>query len=92
MKKKCLYCDNIFFKPQNESLMAWKIRHKYCSRKCADKAKIGREHKVEHKEKISMSLKKSYKKGMKVGFRKGHIPWNKDTKGTMVAWNKGIPR
>src|SRR5574343_1034368 len=44
MTKKCLHCNNVFSKPQNESVRAFNERHIYCSKKCM----------VEHKPKVSL--------------------------------------
>lgn len=43
MGKRCLYCNKIFVKPYNESKKNWENRHKFCSRECVDKYKIGKD-------------------------------------------------
>jgi hypothetical protein len=41
--------------------------------------------------KTGLVPKTAFKKGQKgLGVKKGHIPWNKGTKGIMKAWNKGL--
>src|SRR3990167_545526 len=55
MKKKCLFCKKEFTKPYNESLKNWINRHKFCSRNCVDKYKIGRNLSIETKEKMIKS-------------------------------------
>lgn len=50
--KDCLFCNSAFSKPYVESMKAWTSRHKYCSRVCCDKAKIGVKHSPEHIAKI----------------------------------------
>jgi hypothetical protein len=35
------------------------------------------------------AIKKQERRGIKTEFKKGHAPWNKNTKGIMKAWNKG---
>jgi hypothetical protein len=48
----------------------------------------------EHRKKINVGLrglKKTEEHRRKIGEAgRGRIPWNKDTKGVMVAWNKGL--
>ena len=58
----------------------------------------GRVFSEEHRRKISEANtgKPSKRKGIKTNFiptssfKKGDTPWNKDTKGIMKAWNKGL--
>lgn len=40
-RKKCQKCKQFFEKPYVESVIAW-MERKYCSKYCADKARIGR--------------------------------------------------
>ena len=42
LTKKCLLCGKTIIKRQNESLKDWNDRHKYCSRECTNKARIGK--------------------------------------------------
>ena len=42
LSKECQYCGSVFSKTINESIKNWTSRHKYCSRACADKAKLGK--------------------------------------------------
>lgn len=74
---KCLHCSTLF---QNKF---GKLK-KFCSKKCADKFRIGsvgwgkgRKFSKETREKQSIA-------------KIGHIPWNKGLKGVMpTPWNKG---
>lgn len=42
MKKICPQCKEEFEKPYNESLIAWLIRHKFCSKKCKNDSQKGK--------------------------------------------------
>lgn len=46
MEKKCLYCGKVFMKKVNESVKDFVNRHKYCSKICFNKSKIG--NKIAH--------------------------------------------
>lgn len=54
--KKCFRCNQVFTKPQSNSLIYWNKR-KFCSRKCAWDAQLGVKHTEEHKRKIRESCK-----------------------------------
>lgn len=41
LSKKCLICNEQFFKKQNRSLISWNNDAKFCSRKCNNNSKIG---------------------------------------------------
>jgi hypothetical protein len=42
LTKNCLFCGKVIIKSQNESLKVWNNKRKYCSKKCADLARIGK--------------------------------------------------
>ena len=42
MVKICLCCGEEFSKPYVESKRVWVMRHKFCSRQCADTDKLGK--------------------------------------------------
>jgi hypothetical protein len=78
MEKECLFCGNLFTKPYNESINAWKNRHKYCSRKCADNDKIGKHY----------SPNTEFKKGQ-IAINKGKSAWW--SKGELnCKWKGGV--
>lgn len=54
-------------------------RGRYCSRECMYKWR-----------KRPTGLKYNLKKDNPTWFKKGHLPWNRGTKGVMTAWNKGL--
>lgn len=39
--KKCLRCSSLITKQVNESQKNWETRHKYCSRECSYRGKVG---------------------------------------------------
>ena len=94
----CAYCGKEFKS---------RDKKKFCSKKCHSDAmresSTGRKWTDEMKKAHSMirkgktweeifGKKKSIElKKIKSNLMKNQIPWNKDTKGLMVAWNKGIP-
>ena len=76
--KRCLYCNKEFKKPINESQKDWINRHKYCSRECSYKGKIGtKTNSEEFKKHLSEKMK-----GNK--YRLGKEPWNKGLKITQT--------
>lgn len=42
LEKKCIYCGNIFIKPNYCSMNNWLNKRKYCSKECADLYRIGK--------------------------------------------------
>lgn len=73
--KKCVYCNEGFYKPVNNSKKFW-VTRKYCSILCRNKDGIGKPHSDSHKLKISTSMKgKQNSKGCKRSLRyKTKIP------------------
>jgi hypothetical protein len=60
--KICLVCGKTFFKPLNESEKCWLNRHKYCSKKCKDKAP--RSKKTREKMRLKKIGKSTWNKGL----------------------------
>lgn len=84
MEKKCLFCDNLFTKPYHESIKAFNLRHKYCSKKCCDEDKIGKPNKSSAKFKKGIP---SWNKGLK-GYRSGAL--NNKWQGGITSINDKI--
>lgn len=94
----CAYCGNEF---------KCRDKRKFCSKKCQSEAmkisSAGRKWTTEQKDNHRLIRKgKTWKeifgdkkakelKKKKSVLMKHNVPWNKGTKGLMVAWNKGIP-
>lgn len=55
--KTCLECGGSVVKTPTTSMRAWETRTKYCSRECANAAKIGRKHTPEHVAKVAAASK-----------------------------------
>lgn len=76
MQYTCKQCHKIFFVRKHGSYTP-----KFCSHKCYDTFRKG----------VSFTNKGSFQKGHlapKEGFKKGHQPWNKNTKGIMPTREK----
>jgi len=84
MEKKCLFCGNLFTKKVNESLKDWNYRHKFCSKECKDKSKIGKPNKSNTKFKKGFI---PWNKGLK-GYRSGEL--NNKWKGGITPINEKI--
>lgn len=61
-EKSCLVCGHLFQKPWNESKRFWRIRHKYCSRVCANNAP--RSESTRQKMRLQKLGKSSWNKGI----------------------------
>ena len=94
--KNCLVCGKEYEWPMNESEKAWLTRHKYCSKSCANKSKLGKtpwnkgkEATQEAKTRQSIAHKGQHS-SPETQFKKGVTPWNKGKIGVMaIPWNKG---
>ena len=75
--KKCIQCGEIFQKPSSCSKKDWDETRKFCSTKCQNDYRRGK----------TVYNSGQFKKGDKAikPFKKGHTPWNKNTKGVMKA-------
>jgi len=81
------------------NLLKTRVRTQESIKKMAQ-TKRGKNLSSTHKKRIGKGLKRAYKENRRKGFRKGHVPWNKETKGIMKensgsfkkghkTWNKG---
>lgn len=88
IKNICKTCEITFEKPSNPTRV-----YKYCSVVC--NARNPKRIELYSKK---MKGKKAWNKG-DIGIKEWHnisglnkgIPWNKGTKGSQIAWNKGVP-
>ena len=83
-QKECLQCRKVFTKPSTESKRLWEVRHKYCSKICANNAP--RSAMTRLKMRAKKVGKPSWNKGKKLtsahrkALRKKHKPLSKETK------------
>lgn len=88
MKKRCLYCNNLFEKKVNCSLKEWNEKSKFCSQRCYWNSIKGKKTWSSTQKGVHLSPKSEFKKGMKPwnkGIKTGHIPWNKKAKIELVC-------
>ena len=74
LTKVCLLCGSIIEKKVNESLKDWNERHKYCSRECSNKSRIGSKSWNKGKKMSAESIEKNRKSHI------GQVAWNKGLK------------
>lgn len=87
--KNCIFCGRKFEKPVNESMKAWIYRHRFCSKECANKSKIGKHFspitEFKNGQKAINPIKRGQRLSPDTEFKNGDIPHN--WKGDDVGYN-----